>query len=174
MDAKTCKHMVRQLWIFLPVAFQSFHSSSLSDESCWSFSGSSSSPAMLEHVCNLLASVHFRPLTMHVQSFGRQARAHLHDSKLRTTLGAGDPVIQLITMLQSSLVVHPCPWLGLGVSGEFTKLRRHMAAWQFARRVCCLSVSSHGGCADSLLSPLLLRNIWYLSSLTLRILVLRQ
>ena len=27
--------------------------------------------AMLEHVCNLHAAVHFRPLTMHVQSFGR-------------------------------------------------------------------------------------------------------
>ena len=83
----------------------------------------------------------------------------LHGSKLRATCGAGDPVIQLITMLPSSLVVHPCPWLALGVSGEFTKLRRHMAACQFARRVCCLSVFSHGGsCADHI-SPLLLRNM---------------
>ena len=66
---------------------------------------------------------------MQVQSFGRQDGAYLHDSKLRTTWGACDPVIQLITRLPSSIVVHPYRWLGLGVSGVFTKLRRQMAAW---------------------------------------------
>ena len=45
---------------------------------------------MLEHVCHLHATVHFRPSTMHVQSFDRETRAHLHDNKMRTTSGAGD------------------------------------------------------------------------------------
>jgi len=64
-----------------------------------------------------------KPWMIHEQSVDRKERAHLHDIKQRTTSGAGDPVIHWITRLPSSLVVNPCPWLGLRISGDLTKLR---------------------------------------------------
>ena len=114
------RNMVRQLWIFLAEAFQSFHSSSLSDGSCWSFAGSSSSPAMLEHVCHLLCT--FRPLTMHVQSIVRPTSpSAFARQQIENHLGSW----RSCHPIDHEAVIFTCrpsiPLLGLGVSGEFTK-----------------------------------------------------
>ena len=70
--------------------------------------------------------MHLSPCISHSQSGALQTRLHLYDSNSRTASGAGDPVIQLMVTLSSSLSFHPWSSWGEGMSGHLSRLQCHI------------------------------------------------